>query len=95
MRYVQIDLAKNGIEALDKISEKTRYDLILMDYNMPYLDGIETVRNTRNKLKKSGYQLPIVLLNNSTEEDDLDNIMEDLFIQYRLVIQVKIKQLFD
>jgi CheY-like chemotaxis protein/HPt (histidine-containing phosphotransfer) domain-containing protein len=95
LRYVQIDLAKNGIEALDKISEKNRYDLILMDYNMPYLDGIETVKNIRNKLKKSGYQLPIILLNNSTDEDDLDNMMEELFIQYRLVKPVKMKQLFD
>jgi PAS domain S-box-containing protein len=95
LRYVQIDLAKNGIEALDKIGEKNRYDLILMDYNMPYLDGIETVKNIRNKLKKSGYQLPIILLNNSTYEDDLDNMMEELFIQYRLVKPVKMKQLYD
>jgi CheY-like chemotaxis protein len=66
-----------------------------MDYNMPYLDGIETVKNIRNKLKKSGYQLPIILLNNSTDEDDLDNMMEELFIQYRLVKPVKMKQLYD
>lgn len=42
---VQSDDAYSGEEALEKISaDESGYDLILMDWNMPGMDGIETVK---------------------------------------------------
>ncbi len=95
LRYVQIDTVKNGIEALEKLNENNRYDVILMDYNMPYLDGIETVKNIRYKLKLSDNELPIILLNNSTEDEQLNAICEELSIQHKLVKPVKLNQLYN
>ncbi len=41
MKYgISIDLAENGLEAFDKL-KGNRYDLILMDIQMPVMDGIE------------------------------------------------------
>ncbi len=94
LRYVQIDTVKNGIEALEKLNENNRYDVILMDYNMPYLDGIETVKNIRYKLKLSDNELPIILLNNSTEDEQLNAICEELSIQHKLVKPVKLNLLY-
>jgi CheY-like chemotaxis protein len=37
---LEVDLAQNGIEAVEKFKEK-KYDLILMDENMPQMGGIE------------------------------------------------------
>jgi len=43
-RYgLSYDLAKNGLEALELFKQK-RYDLILMDEQMPVMDGTEAVR---------------------------------------------------
>jgi len=95
LRYLQIETVKNGIEALEKLNENNRYDVILMDYNMPYLDGIETVRNIREKLQLSANKLPIILLNNSTEDENLNKICDELAIQYKLIKPIKLNQLYD
>lgn len=45
---LQIDTAKSGRECLASVA-KTNYDLILMDYMMPDLDGLETLRLLRQR----------------------------------------------
>ena len=48
---VESSQAKNGIEAIDMIlNGKTVFDAVLMDYHMPQLDGLETIRELRNNL---------------------------------------------
>ncbi|MFC4815807.1 MULTISPECIES: ATP-binding protein [unclassified Flavobacterium] len=46
----QLDIANNGIEGLKLLKEK-EYDVILMDIQMPELDGYETAAILRNELK--------------------------------------------
>ncbi|MEA2029449.1 MAG: response regulator, partial [Campylobacterota bacterium] len=46
---VNVDSAYNGEEALQLLREcDNKYDLILMDWHMPNLDGIETVKQLKN-----------------------------------------------
>jgi len=40
------DIANHGMECLQRLREK-RYDLILMDINMPVMDGLETIQRIR------------------------------------------------
>ncbi|MDQ8182448.1 ATP-binding protein [Pelagicoccus sp. SDUM812005] len=55
------DTASNGLEALDLFS-KNKYDLILMDCQMPEMDGFETTRGIRQSEKASGGHTPIIAL---------------------------------
>lgn len=56
-----IDVVKNGSEALKKHA-KQQYDLILMDCQMPVMDGYEASGLVRQTEKKSGIHTPIVAM---------------------------------
>lgn len=54
------DLAENGMQAVDAFSRRA-YDLILMDVNMPVMDGIEATRRIR-ALESTSHITPIIAL---------------------------------
>jgi PAS domain S-box-containing protein len=55
---INVDEAENGLDALEMI-EKNKYDLVLMDIQMPVMDGPSTLANIR---KKYGDELPVIAL---------------------------------
>lgn len=62
--YEVID-AINGKDALSKLNG-TRIDIVITDLNMPEMDGIEFIKQLRNK---NGYRFtPIVMLTTESQE---------------------------
>ena len=62
------DVVTNGVEALDALREKT-YDLVLMDVQMPEVDGLEATRRIRNEWPAAEQPYVIALTAAVTEED--------------------------
>jgi CheY-like chemotaxis protein len=54
-------IASNGREALDR-HEKESFELILMDVQMPEMDGFEATKLIRDKEKADGSHVPIVAM---------------------------------
>ena len=64
-KFYEYDRARNGQEAVDMV-EKNNYDLILMDINMPVMDGMEAIR----LIKEKHPELPIIALTANAFDSD-------------------------
>ncbi len=62
------DLAENGLEVLEKL-EKHSYDLVLMDLQMPKLDGFETTDMLMKRYPKENRPLIIAMTASISEKD--------------------------
>lgn len=70
------DIAINGLDALNKF-QRQRYDLILMDLQMPLMDGLETTRCIRGIEQEKGLRpVPIIAMTAHSERADKANCAE-------------------
>jgi PAS domain S-box-containing protein len=73
--------AKNGIEALEAIKSQGDFDVLIIDYHIPYMDGLEIISHIRKKMQLSASRLPILLLHSSEEDSRINQACVDLQIQ--------------
>lgn len=66
--------AMNGLEALDVLSKESDFDLILLDINMPVMNGLQLME----KLKKEGLyrHIPIIVVSTEGKEEDTMKAMK-------------------
>jgi CheY-like chemotaxis protein len=67
--------AKNGEKAI-KAYERMPFDLILMDLQMPVIDGFEATEKIREIEKSSGKHIPIIALTAQASEGDQEKCLE-------------------
>ena len=70
----QIDFANNGKEAIDKFN-KNNYDLILMDIQMPEMNGVDATKLIKKKI--NGKSIPILGLTANTFASDVKRYLKE------------------
>ncbi len=74
MGFKNIAVADNGLIALEMISNSP-FDLVLMDIQMPYMDGYETTQAIRT-LSGEAARLPIIAMSANAVEGDREKCLE-------------------
>ena len=91
---IQSECCDNGFDALKIIERTEPFDIIICDYNMPYFNGIETIRMLKSKLKLSTEKQPVILLHSSLDHHNLEKECLELGIRFHLSKPVKSNDLF-
>jgi CheY-like chemotaxis protein len=65
---VEADIANNGLEALNA-ARKKKYDIVLMDIQMPEMDGYEATRCIRADVEKANQPIIIAMTANALQGD--------------------------
>ncbi len=71
----KIDIVENGKEAIEKMNN-TRYDIVLMDIQMPVMGGIEATQRIRKELKKPLNETPIIAITANAYSQDHKKYIE-------------------
>lgn len=68
----EIDEAEDGYDALQKLEQKS-YDVMLLDYMMPNLTGLEVIDRLSQEIKE---QLTIIMLTAKSQESDKQRVFD-------------------
>jgi len=77
----QVVVVGNGRLALEALAQR-RYDLLLMDMQMPELDGLSTVAEIRRREQASGRRLPVVAMTAHVMKGDRERCLAAGFDNY-------------
>ncbi|HAJ37596.1 MAG TPA: histidine kinase [Chloroflexi bacterium] len=86
---------ESGAAALALLTNTPPYDLLIIDYHMPDMDGLETIRLIREQLRLSPEQMPIILLHSSSDDPTLREECKKLGVRFNLTKPVKARELYD
>jgi len=70
----QVTIANNGLEALDAVSNDT-FDAVLMDVQMPVMNGWQATAAIRDREQASGSHLPIIAMTAHAMKEDIDRCL--------------------
>jgi len=91
--FGEIEIAKNGAEVLKKLEQKN-FDLVILDLQMPKMNGIETIKKIRKLEKLTETHLPVIAITANTLIYNKQQILDFGFDDY-FRGPFKIKDLFN
>jgi len=84
----------NGLSALKILQDDDPFDVVICDFHMPYIDGLDTIKMIREKLNLSRDKLPIILLHSSSDDAELHKRCDELGVRFQLNKPVKTEDLY-
>jgi len=93
MRGHSVRIANNGIEVLSAL-DREAFDIILMDVQMPDMDGFQATAAIRTREKQSGTHIPIIAITGYAMKGDRQRCLDAGMDGY-ICKPIRSKELFD
>lgn len=73
---LKVEIAKNGLEAIESLEKHKQIDLVLMDIMMPKMDGYEAMQKIRKSHDSRMKNIPIIALTAKAMREDHERCIE-------------------
>ncbi len=93
MRGHRVQIAHNGLEALEAL-ERQRFDVILMDIQMPKMDGFQATASIRELEKATARHIPIIAMTGYAMKGDRQRCLDHGMDAY-ICKPIRSQELFD
>ncbi|WP_293907477.1 response regulator [Sphingobacterium sp. UBA5670] len=93
-KNIKSTLASNGMEALDIMLKGGHFDVILVDYHMPIMSGLETRNKIKGLLNQRKEIAPFIVLSSSSEELDILSSVRKIENTHLLLKPIKSHDLY-
>lgn len=93
-KNIKSTLASNGMEALDILLKGERFDVILMDYHMPLMSGLETIDKMTGLFNQRKETSPFIILSSSSEELSIFTSVRKIQNAHLLLKPIKSHELY-
>ncbi len=84
----------NGFSAL-KLMENQKFDLLVIDYHMPYVDGLAVIQMIREKMGLYAERMPLILLHSSSDNQFIREKCKALGVRFQMVKPISADVLYD
>lgn len=92
---IEFQGCEDGISAIKILESQSDFDLMIIDYEMPYLNGLDTIRTIREKLEVGPEKLPVIMMHSSAGDVSVREKGEVLGVSLDLIKPVKSRELYE
>lgn len=94
LKGILVKEASSGMEAIQSLHSGAKFDAILMDYHMPELDGLETIKKIKYDPLLQADNIPVLLLSSSADQSAVIDLSKNIGVDIRLIKPVKMQELY-
>ncbi|MGY6558981.1 MAG: response regulator [Nitritalea sp.] len=91
---IQTQSVDNGIAALTLLSKEVHFDILIIDYHMPFMDGIKTIEEIHRLFKNQGRTIPKIILYSSADDHKVNKGPGGSLFDVKLIKPAKVSELF-
>ncbi|MFA5480026.1 MAG: response regulator, partial [Candidatus Muiribacteriota bacterium] len=93
IKNIQTELTESAKQTLQLLESGENFDVLIIDYHMPEMDGLELIRKIRQS--KNIVKQPIIFLHSSSDEVFIKEQCDELEVMFKIVKPVVFSRLYN
>lgn len=92
IKGIEVTEVDSGLKAILTLMEKNEFDVIIIDYHMPVMNGLETIRKIKEM--NGNNDSPFIVLYSSSDDATLQKACDELEVDHRLIKPIRMNLLY-